>query len=135
MSEPAAFESVSTWRQPIPSTRSSDRAALLDALAGRVLDLGAARLRVAVDGRTAAGKTSFGHELAAAIRSRGRPTLRASLDDFKKPWSDAIEKGYDRTSGEGTTATHPTSRAPAPSCSTPRARTAQGRSLSVPTTR
>ena len=101
MSEPAAFESVSTWRQPIPSTRSPDRAALLDALAGRVLDLGAGRLRVAVDGRTAAGKTSFGHELAAAIRTRGRPTLRASLDDFKKPWRDAIKKGYDRTSGEG----------------------------------
>ncbi|MEL7210588.1 MAG: uridine kinase, partial [Actinomycetota bacterium] len=26
---------------------------------------------------------------------------RASLDDFKKPWRDAIEQGYDRTSGEG----------------------------------
>ena len=108
MSEPAAFESVSTWQQPIPSTRSPDRAALLDALAGRVLDLGTGRLRVAVDGRTAAGKTSFGHELAAAIRSRGRPTLRASLDDFASARILLLD---------------------------PLARTAQGRSPSVSTTR
>ncbi len=29
----------------------------------------------------------------------GRPTFRASLDDFKRPWSEAHL--YDRTSGEG----------------------------------
>jgi uridine kinase len=56
---------------------------------------------VIVDGLTASGKTSFGHELAASIRSLDRSTLRASLDDFKKPWSDARAKGYDRLSGEG----------------------------------
>jgi uridine kinase len=56
---------------------------------------------VAVDGLTAAGKTSFGHELAIALRRLDRPTLRASMDDFKLPWSDAREKGYDRVSGEG----------------------------------
>ena len=55
---------------------------------------------MAVDGRTAAGKTSFGHELATAIRRRGRPTLRASLDDFKNPWREARELGYDRVTGE-----------------------------------
>lgn len=59
------------------------------------------RVRVAIDGRTAAGKTTFGNELAAAVRKLGRPTLRASMDDFKNPWSEAREKGYDRTSGEG----------------------------------
>lgn len=59
------------------------------------------RVRVAIDGFTAAGKTSFGHELAAAVRRLGRPTLRASLDDFKRPWREAVEHGYDRTSGEG----------------------------------
>jgi len=59
------------------------------------------RIRVAVDGRTAAGKTSFGHELAAAVRACGRPTLRASLDDFKHPWRHAREHRYDRISGEG----------------------------------
>jgi uridine kinase len=43
----------------------------------------------------------FGHELAAALRKIGRSTLRASLDDFKHPWRDARERGYDRVTGEG----------------------------------
>jgi hypothetical protein len=43
---------------------------------------------VGIDGLTAAGKTSLGHELAERISSTGRPVLRASLDDFKKPWRD-----------------------------------------------
>ena len=59
------------------------------------------RLRVAVDGLTGAGKTSFGHELAATLRHLGRPTMRASMDDFKHPWPHAREHGYDRVSGEG----------------------------------
>jgi uridine kinase len=59
------------------------------------------RLRAAVDGLTGAGKTSFGHELAAGLRRLGRPTMRASLDDFKHPWRHAREHGYDRVSGEG----------------------------------
>src|SRR5579863_3071009 len=96
-----AFESVSTWRQPVPPPASAGRTALIAVVAGRVAELGPGRLRVAIDGRTGAGKTSFGHELAAAIRARGRPTLRASLDDFKHPWRDARERGYDRTTGEG----------------------------------
>ena len=41
-----------------------------------------------IDGFTAAGKTSFGHELAEQISRAGRPTLRPCLDDFKKPWRD-----------------------------------------------
>lgn len=99
--EPAAFESVSTWRQPTPPSASRVRDALVDAIAEEVVALGPDRLRVAVDGYTAAGKTSFGHELAAAVRRLGRPTLRASLDDFKKPWRDSVEKGYDRITGDG----------------------------------
>lgn len=96
-----SYESVSTWRQDMPSFTSPSRQELIGDLALRVLDIGPERLRVAVDGYTASGKTSFAHELAAAIRAQGRPTLRASFDDFKKPWRDAREKGYDRTSGEG----------------------------------
>jgi len=67
----------------------------------QVSELGPHRLRVAVDGLTAAGKTSFGHEIAVALRQLGRPTMRACFDDFKKPWRDAVEKGYDRLTGEG----------------------------------
>lgn len=96
-----AFESVSTWRQPVPAPASAARTSLVADLAAWIDRLGAGRLRVAVDGLTAAGKTSFGHELAAALRALGRPTLRACFDDFKKPWRDAIDRGYDRTSGEG----------------------------------
>lgn len=96
-----SYESVSTWRQDTPSSTSPARSELIDDLAVRLLDIGPERLRVSVDGYTASGKTSFAHELAAAIRAQGRPTLRASFDDFKKPWSDAREKGYDRISGEG----------------------------------
>jgi uridine kinase len=77
----------------------SERAAMLDEVAGRVLESGAGRLRVGIDGLTAAGKTSFGHELAQRISRAGRPVLRASLDDFKKPWRD--RHLYDRESGEG----------------------------------
>ncbi len=97
----AAFESVSTWRQVMPEPASPARTALIDEVAARICAIGPGRLRIAVDGFTAAGKTSFGHELAAAVRRLGRPTMRASFDDFKKPWRDAIERGYDRTSGEG----------------------------------
>jgi hypothetical protein len=60
---------------------------------------GYGRLRVGIDGLTASGKTSFGHELAEWISDAGRAVLRASLDDFKKPWRD--RHLYDRESGEG----------------------------------
>jgi uridine kinase len=72
---------------------------VLEKVAARILRAGVGRLRVAIDGPTAAGKTSFGHELAEKISSAGRPVLRASLDDFKKPWRN--RHLYDRESGEG----------------------------------
>jgi len=101
MSPVQAFESVSTWRQPAPSPASAARSALIADVAAQVAGLGPGRLRVAIDGLTCAGKTSFGHELATALRKLGRPTARASLDDFKNPWREAREQGYDRLSGEG----------------------------------
>ncbi len=94
-----SFRSVSTWSQPTPPPASEQRTRLLREVSRRIDALGTGRLRVCVDGFTAAGKTSFGHELAEALRDLGRPTLRASLDDFKRPWRDAHR--YDRISGEG----------------------------------
>jgi uridine kinase len=91
--------SVSTWRQPLPPAPTPERVAVLEQVAARILESGGGRLRVAIDGLTAAGKTSFGHELAERISSAGRPVLRASLDDFKRPWRD--RHLYDRESGEG----------------------------------
>jgi uridine kinase len=91
--------STSTWLQPVPATSSPTRARVVDRVAAAIDAIGSSRLRVAIDGLTAAGKTSFGHELAGALVERGRQALRACLDDFKRPWSEAHL--YDRTSGEG----------------------------------
>jgi uridine kinase len=91
--------SVSTWQQPVPPDPSPAREAVLQHVLDRVLLLGRRRLRIGVDGFTAAGKTSFGHEPAVRTARTGRSVLRASLDDFKKPWRD--RHLYDRESGEG----------------------------------
>jgi uridine kinase len=96
-----AFESVSSWSQPTPAPVSEVRAQLIDDLARRIVAIRSTRIRAVVDGYTASGKTSVAHELAGAVRKLGRPTMRATFDDFKKPWSDAREKGYDRVTGEG----------------------------------
>ncbi|MFY0408315.1 uridine kinase [Solicola sp. PLA-1-18] len=91
--------SVST-SQPAPAPPASAlRLRVLDEVAAIVLAAGDGRLRVAVDGRTAAGKSTFGHELAGRLADAGRPVLRASLDDFKRPWAE--RHLYDRESGEG----------------------------------
>ena len=91
--------SVSTWQQPVPPPPSPERARVLDAIVAMIDDLGSHRLRVAIDGFTAAGKTSLGHELAQGLSRRGRSVARASLDDFKRPWSERHR--YDRLSPEG----------------------------------
>lgn len=96
-----AFESLSSWRQPTPEPASGARTELIDRLAERVVAIRPTRIRVVVDGYTASGKTSLAHELAAAVRARGRSTMRASFDDFKKAWKDADEQGYDRVTGDG----------------------------------
>ncbi|MFD5427172.1 uridine kinase [Streptomyces sp. NPDC127084] len=91
--------STSTCQQPCPPAASVERSTLVEAVAKQILSLGQGRLLVGIDGFTAAGKTSFGHELAEWISTSGRPVLRATLDDFKKPWRD--RHLYDRESGEG----------------------------------
>jgi uridine kinase len=96
-----AFESVSTWRQKVPQATSRARCEVIRALAGTVAGQSPRRVRVAIDGYTAAGKTTFGHELAAALRVIGRSTARASMDDFKHTWRHSREHGHDRVTGEG----------------------------------
>lgn len=91
--------SASTWRQPWPPPVNPSRLGVLDRIAERIEAIDLPRVRVAVDGRSAAGKTTLGHELARALADRGRVVLRASLDDFKRPWSE--RHLYDRFSGEG----------------------------------
>ena len=55
---------------------------MVDYIADRIQALSVRRVRVAVDGRTAAGKTTLAHELALSLSDAGRVVLRASLDDF-----------------------------------------------------
>lgn len=94
-----AYTSVSTWSQPHPAPLSDHRLHLVQGLAQEVTARASGRIRIAIDGPTAAGKTSFGHELASEVRTLGRSTLRASLDDFKQPWRD--RHLYDRESPQG----------------------------------
>jgi uridine kinase len=91
--------SASTWNQPMPELGGPERLRMVDRLVAMIEDLGQGRLRVAIDGRTAAGKTSLGHEVARQLAEQGRTAFRASLDDFKRPWSESDR--YDRVSGEG----------------------------------
>ena len=56
-------------------------------------------LRVAVDGRTASGKTTFADLLAAELRLRGRDAIRASIDGFHHP--SAIRHRQGRLSPDG----------------------------------
>ncbi len=62
------------------------RSAVLDELARAVSVISLPPpLRVAVDGFSAAGKTTLADELADLLQSRGRSVLRAELDDFHRP--------------------------------------------------
>ena len=56
-------------------------------------------LRVAVDGRTASGKTTLADELALLLRSRARQVIRTSVDGFHRPRTDRYRRG--RYSPEG----------------------------------
>ena len=97
----SSYESVSTWKQDRPSFVSLSRSNLLTSIARSICCISEKRIRVAVDGFPAAGKTVFADELAVKIRELQRPTLRTSFDNFKNPWRDAREKGYDRITGFG----------------------------------
>lgn len=91
--------SVSTWQQPLPPAGGPQRATVLRMIADHIGTTDTGRVRVAIDGPTAAGKTSFGHELAGMLSDDGRDVFRASLDDFKRPWAERHK--YDRFTGEG----------------------------------
>jgi uridine kinase len=71
---------------------------------GRVADYLVARqpghpLRVAVDGITAAGKTTLARELAAAVSERGRPAIQLSMDGFHHPRAHRYRQGRDSAAG------------------------------------
>lgn len=65
---------------------SEAHASLLSRLAGAIVALHPARIvRVAIDGVDGAGKTTLANALAPVMAAQGRPTIRASVDDFHHP--------------------------------------------------
>jgi uridine kinase len=84
----------------MPEWSSSGRLVVLDDLAARIAGvLLKHTLRVAIDGRTAAGKTVLSDELATLIRKRARPVIRTSIDGFHRP--KAVRYARGRHSAEG----------------------------------
>ena len=91
--------SRSTLQQPLPAVIAPGRRPALLGVVECIEEDAGRCVCVGIDGRTAAGKTTVGHELAVLLAERGRVVLRASLDDFKRPWAESHR--YDRHSGEG----------------------------------
>src|ERR1700733_12918500 len=56
-------------------------------------------VRVAIDGRTASGKTTLADELAALLVEQGRPVIRTSIDGFHRARVERYARG--RHSAEG----------------------------------
>jgi uridine kinase len=83
------------------STRwSPTRRAVIDELARQLLhNYGRGRAIVAVDGPTAAGKSTFADDLAEALRKRGHDVFRASIDDFLRPRAERHAQGRDSAMG------------------------------------
>jgi uridine kinase len=76
------------------------RNAVLEELAASVLEIEISNpLRLAIDGRTASGKTVFADELAALFEARGRNAIRSSIDGFHRPRAERYARG--RYSAEG----------------------------------
>lgn len=62
------------------------RGEVIATVGDRVLSLRkGAPVTVAIEGRSAAGKSTFGDELAEALRLRNVEAIRASIDDFHRP--------------------------------------------------
>ena len=56
-------------------------------------------VRVAVDGRPAAGKTTLADELTAVLRNRGREVIRSSIEGFLFPRTQRYRRGQDSPEG------------------------------------
>jgi uridine kinase len=78
----------------------SGRARVLESLAARIAGLSLARpVRIAIDGRTASGKTTVSDELADCLRQSGRTVIRSSIDGFHRPKAERYARG--RHSAQG----------------------------------
>jgi uridine kinase len=73
---------------------------LLEELAERIASVQLDHpLRVAIDGRSCAGKSTLADGLAPLVEAHGLPVLRASVDGFHLPRAERYRRG--RLSAEG----------------------------------
>jgi uridine kinase len=73
---------------------SEAHASLLNRLAAVIGALHPERIvRVAIDGVDGAGKTTLADALAPVVAAQGRPTIRASVDDFHHPRAVRYARG------------------------------------------
>lgn len=78
----------------------SIRAKMLDELATAIAGFRPTGIiRVAIDGRTASGKTTLANELAEHLKASGRQVIRTSIDGFHRPKAERYARG--RYSAEG----------------------------------
>ena len=56
-------------------------------------------IRVAIDGRTASGKTTLADELTALLVAHGRPVIRTSIDGFHRPRVERYARGRHSAAG------------------------------------
>ena len=81
-------------RNGAPAGPSEMHNLLLDRLANTIVTLHPdRRIRVAIDGVDGAGKTTFADALAPLVAARGRPIIRASVDDFHQPRAIRYARG------------------------------------------
>ena len=70
------------------------RRKVIDQLAAAIASLDLEHpTRVAVDGRTASGKTTLAAELGGALRRVGRPVISTSIDGFHRPKAKRYRQG------------------------------------------
>ena len=76
------------------------RSTLIEMMAERIVEVLCPHpVRVGIDGVDGVGKTTLADELADAVRTHGRPVIRASIDGFHNPRSVRYRLG--RSSPEG----------------------------------
>jgi uridine kinase len=73
------------------------RARVLEEIADSIASADARR--VAIDGRSAAGKSTLADELAPILEARGRRVVRMTGDDFHRPEAERYARGRDSPEG------------------------------------
>ena len=69
------------------------RTAVLERVAAAVCGVGSERVLVGIDGRSGAGKSTFGDELARVLERSGHAVVRSTTDLFHRPRAERLRLG------------------------------------------